>query len=525
MRLDIKLNYEIAYDCLESLIPPIARWFDKDFELMSMNSWGFHYKPELMKEDGLLSSCFSSGTYTSFEYLEKYHGIQLIQKEKTYFEDMINIIKNELNSQKPVIIYNDSYFCPWYSTRYKKLHGRHFCLAVGYQDDNIIVLDSQYAKEGTLLPLSEFEKGYDGYFLCNDLVTYQKDVDWKGILLLSISDKRRFGDGNNMFNSLRVFAKDLVEKLDLTNEMKDYVEIPSASQIVTNLSILGNKRKQYSFAIRYLSQKYKVIELDILASKFEELSNRWSTVFGLLIKAYYSKNDKRLIKRMADRISELADEEEKVYLLIKDIYNFQGHVNSKEDISLSHLKIDISKVSYVDLRNYANCKGFGYDLDPNNLSEFSDGGRYIYIDSNSIHNVVNIGAMSFNLLNSGDRYDNISCKEQMIQINLEPQSYIMFLGCSEWGSHTDNIKLIFEGDETESIPIQLTNIASTEPVFGEQIINIGKYVVKTKTCVVDLPFSANLFSKMYSINNGKSIKGIKLPYCPNIHIFAISFGV
>lgn len=525
MRLDISLNYEIAYDCLENLIPPIAKWYSKDYELMLMNSWGFRYKgPSFNEKDTLFSTLFDSGTYSNFEYLEKYHGIQLVRHENYSFEDIILNIKCELNSQKPVIVFNNSYWCPWYTERYKKLHYPHYFLAIGYEDDGIHVIDSQYASNGVFLPFGDFQNGFRDFYICNNLESYTKEINWKGLLKSSISDMDFFSGNSNMFNALKVFSNDIVDKLDLQAEMSDYIELPSASQIITRLSDIGKKRKQYGYALKYLFQKCQINELDILSGEFMNLSTKWSTVFGLLLKAYYSGNDVRLLKRMGDRINELANDEEVIYLKIRSICESYVISNSDLIITKPDKNFDISKCIHVELSAHANNKGIGYDLNPANSSELSDGGRYIYVDNEIANYTICVDKISFKLLNYENRYDNIACKEQTISVNIEPQNYIMLLGCSEWGSHTDTVNLVFEDNSIKDISVELSNVASDTPVFNETMVSIGSYVYKNKTSVDKTPFKASLFFKTIPINSNKAIKSILLPYCPNIHIFAVSFG-
>ena len=526
MRLNIKLSYEAAYDCFENLIPPIARWYGKDYELMSMHSWGFRYRPSPKNHGELFSRSFDSGTYPNLEYLGKFHGIQLIHHTKLCFDSMINIIKSELDTQKPVIIFNDLYWCPWYTSRYKIMHGGHYCLAIGYEDDGIYVIDSQYASDGALLPFDDFRMGFGDFFLCNSLEVYEKEFDWKELLRSSIADSTMFSGPNNMFDALKLFSNDILDKLNLIDEMKEYQDIPSASGIVSKLASIGKKRKQYSLALSFLSKKYQIFDLDILSRKFIELSNKWSMIFGLLIKAYYTNSDSILLKRMADKINKLAYAEETILGEIRDVCNdFQCFTSSEIDSDLSISNFDISECSHIDLANYANNKGFGYDLNPNNLSEFSDGGRYIYIDNAIGCDEIDVDGVSFLILGNNERYDNISSKGQTIPVNLKPQKYIMFLGCSEWGSHTDKVELFFKDGEIEEISIELSNIASTAPAFGERMITMGRYVFKRKTAVDLTPFRANLFLKVHSIRSSKAIEQLKLPYYPNIHIFAISFGI
>ncbi|GEM_PF-2756494 len=525
MRLDINLNFDIAYDCLENLIPPLAKWFGKNYELMSINSWGFEYSRLVNdQEEKLLSKSFSSGTYSNFEYLAKYHGIQLIRHEKVAFKTMVSCIKNELNSKKPVIIYNDSFWCSWYTERYKKIYGTHYCLIIGYESDGLFVIDSQFARNGAFLSYDDFEMGYNDYFICEVSNTNEMDTNWIEILRLSISNRKMFCSNDNMFNALKFFAIDIVEKLDLNIEMNDYKELPSSSPLITKLSNIGKKRRQFSNALNFLSKEYGVVELDVLSKKFLELSNIWSSIFGLLIKAYYTNNDIRLLKKIRDKITKIANEEENIYLEIKSIISLTSFSTNKVYFSSPDPEIKICKYSYVDLINNTNSKGFGYDLDPNNLSEFSDGGRYIYIINDYTSKMLKLNNMSFKLLNKNESYDNISCKEQIIDIKLEPQNWIMFLGCSEWGSHADLVKLIFEDGTKENIPIELTNVVSQSSAYGEELVCVGKYAIKTDNTIDIAPFNANLFAKLYYIKHKKSISEIILPYCPNIHIFAISFG-
>ena len=100
-----------------------------------------------------------------------------------------------------------------------------------------------------------------------------------------------------------------------------------------------------------MQKKCDVPELEVIADRFLNLKSRWSTVFGLLLKAYYSDNDKKLIKRMGYRINELAEEEIiYTYLINISTYNFSLNEkgNDTKDV-MSDFKDGNFEFTYLDM--------------------------------------------------------------------------------------------------------------------------------------------------------------------------------
>ena len=138
-----------SLDCFEVQIASIALWLSSGYELMFANSWSFIF-----------------------------NNIQ---------ENTLSEIRKQLDKMMPVIIFMDSYWCPW-DNNYKSRHSSHACGVVGLggNDEYIICTDAYYQKKNIDFPLSYFACGIKGFATIEYTDVTKSDIDYVEILTRSL---------------------------------------------------------------------------------------------------------------------------------------------------------------------------------------------------------------------------------------------------------------------------------------------------------------------------------------------------
>lgn len=534
MNISIPINYVSHYSCLENLIRFVAEYYKKDFQLMSLNMWDFKYndnKKNALEMQDTIGSMLDTSAKIDFEKLDKYHGIKMQQYRLDSPHETIAHIKSEIDNGRPVAIYCNTYWNHWDKKHYKKIERGHYCLAVdvNLENNNLHIRDPQLAPEGTILPFEDYKNGFRDYFTF-EITDEVQEYRWEDLLMASIKNIKNESRAVAAFDEIKIFAQDILVNLDLKKETAGYDIMPFYAPIFQTLYDLSNRRKQYGCTLSYLGEKNNISKLNLFGERMMTLGVKWSCLFGFLSKAHFKGNDSKMIQKFSDNLNQLSQDEEALFLDIQKLcLSGNQNKNMKDAVHLEKRAANkIEKHTFIDLKPYVNNKGFGSEYDINCKSEISNGGRYFTNESLPDQDIIVQDDMMFKILmienRNSDHFDNIECMGQELIIDQNEHNHIMFLGCSELGSHSDTVDIVYIDDSVEQVTLEMTNWGESVNLFGDSIVWVGKCVENIGKEITELPFSAHLFGIKIKLKNRKSIKMIKLPYCPNVHLFSITLG-
>lgn len=530
MRLNITAQHDDACNCLEDLFISVADWFKADYELMFSEAWGFSYNRECKtSETNLLSALFRPGDGDRDLLWQLYHGIEVTCIQPKSASEVIDAICHELDNNKPIILYMDSFWCPWFKGRYQQFHTAHYCLITGINDtrDILYCVDGQNAGKGAELPIYNMAQGFGEYITFNRVEPIFAERNWQKIIMDSL---KRFNlGGYSIFDMLRCFAKDLVPNIDFDAELSQYKDNPFNSPLFELFLAIGRGRKQFAKALQYLSIRDNNPQLMEFADRLIRAGDRWSSIFGMVVKCYYMNKDMELLKKVVQKIEEAADDEETIAneLMKYTETGYMGFYSNQHVKSYTPLNNDLSHYFFVDLNNYYNNKAFDEITNDNITAELSNGGRFMLSDDIPKDRIWNIEHMRFLFPKTGtDINDNISCNAQSILIPSLEYRHLMLLGCAELGNHADKLIITYTDGYSEEVPMEFTSWLTPKPVFGESIALSGRGAVKNSISGnVDIyPFPVSIYAVHYALKHVGSISSIKLPYCLNIHLFALTLG-
>lgn len=530
MKLDLTIKYVDSYDCLDNLVVDAAKWFGKEYALLFADAWGFCYKPIDELNGETFGANMQSGGAFGWEYIEKYHGLKVSIIPKTTYQDILDIVRIELKEKRPVIIYMDTFWCPWYKGYYQQLKAHHYCLVTDIDDNNnLYIVDNQMATNGAILSESNFSNGFGECMIFTLKEHSSVNADWKKIIQRAVDRVINPIGGISCFEQMRKFANDIQEKLDLNQEVISYESNPFKAPVFQSLFKLGQGRKQFSLVLDYIGNSLDKPELIILSDKLKIAGEKWVSLFGMTCKAYYRQgiDREKIVKRVVNKIYEIALEEELIASKLMEIC-INGKISELDNIMKcdeQDSKKSFNNISYIDISKQMNSEGFSSSLLSDTKAEISDGGRYFLTEGLSSKREWVVENMRF-LFPEVDKgvNDNISCFGQIIEVQQCKYTHIMILGCAELGNHLELIEIEYHDGKIESIPFRFTSWLSANANFKEVIAWTGKGAVRTDNGVEVYPFPVNLYAQNYNLQHSGEIKSIKLPECPNLHIFAITLA-
>lgn len=523
--LNIPISMDYAHDCLDSLVVAVANWYGCDHQLMFSESWEFEFPNFNLQETTIGENIIPNQKNNSYSLLGKYHGLYVNFHLEKNTERLIRAVSDELILGKPISIFLDTFWCPWYKGGFQEYHASHACLVVGFDENREVLycIDGQMANDPVELSMEMLRKGCSGYLTFQFIEDHDYKVNWKELIYNSLESTGLETDMNNFFNDMVSLALCIKDNFDIKRELKGFEEHPFQAHIFKRLLMVERGRKQYAHFLRYIGEKNNKNELINISYDFIKAGELWSSIFGMMIKGVYIGNPQYITDRVSAKIIAASRLEKSIAINLMKILEGSDLVSSPS--FKETLKDDFHIFNYVFLNKYYNNQGFG-KLTPDCKAEFSNVGRFFLSESLPTENDWSVGNMKFRFPKvSEDRCDNIACAGNRIIISTEESfSAIMFLGSAEFGNHSEEVVLEYNDGTCENVRIEFSSWAESKPAFGECIAWTGKAAVRSDTGLVSYPFPVHIFAKSYIINKDKLLIGLILPQYPNIHIFSITLA-
>lgn len=495
--------------------------------MMFISSWRFDLIPsDALNEPATLGERIVIIETDVLKDLEEYHGIKVTPLKIQGVKNILNKVAEELTAGRPVGLAVDAYVCPW-DPGYRRHHFSHAILVIGWDEAKrcLICMDPYYAVENGALPIDELQEAE--MLSCVTFVLGEESKEGQTVELREIvTNATAILEETNSFNNMRRFAKE-IRDLDLGKELEGYESDCLQAPLVWRLYEVSRTRRRFAKALSFLAGKLNLPELADIASQLDKAGIRWISVQGMMVKASFQEDPTETLNIISDKLYRMAAEEE---LLARALHNLLQSGGIRKDFPIqetAELFIpDAKNVIFLDLKHYFNNNGFGGN-EPECAAEMSngwDGGGFFLQQGLSRDNIWVIGRMTFKLEYLWENEnDNISCAGQVISVPKRQYSGFMYLGCSEYGSHSEPMLVKYTNGQTEEVALELSDWSLVRPVFRETVAWAGKAAISTKhEGIQELPFPVFLFAKHGVFCKSGTIESIQLPKCPNIHVFAIS---
>lgn len=500
--IKLENKHQSYFNCFEDCIASVVNYYGKDYMNLFCESWRVlpvSYNIEEEKGNyGFGSSCHAA---------EKYCG--LAPKIKTFhkYEDLKAYTVQCIGEKRPVIFLADQFDLPW-SEYYKKIHNFHYLIIFDYLEDNMFqVMDGTKQIDSVMLDLnSAYRHGTITVVLYENGIHTGEDTEYiirQSKLLLE--------------NDVEVekYYELLYHLINHYREMKDSIfnlpaEDVETEDVMNYLLDSGRGRTAFGEFLTHITGKTENNYREI-ARELKYSGAGWLTLRKKLMKVRFKENWNDKKEEFLFQFEELLDRDQKLYKKYIDINDFQSRMEEEEN-DLETLSQEI-----VDLYEYFDSNGFNSLTWKNDLG-FDQAGYYYELDRKEAYYQEKNCHFTFAL----DRpLDNISCSNQIITINRKDVKAIMIIGSCENGDYVDKLHLIYdEGNETADIAF---------PDWWESGRYGEKIIKKTNCCrqvdgEVRKMGEVSIFGQLVRAVKGSKhvLESIRLPDCPNMHIFGLA---
>ena len=315
MILDIELLSEKeSRDCMEDFIASIASWWGREYALMYAESWDFNFFPRDHLPADTLGSRITPRVTPTFDLLRKYHGMKFSQSGGMGSAEVLDLVQSELSEKRPVILgrsqeipiedgQNDPFFI--------MVTGIDGTSAVIYYLRYRIDAGSEGGNELERMPVEDLKSWCDSCTTVEIEGEEAADVDWRKIIESTHVRLNGSSTSGNVFNSMRCFADEVRNALNIEAEVKGYPNLFFVP-LFNNLMRISHGRVQFARLLQHLFERYQVGDLRNTAADLEGIGREWNLIRSLFIKSSFKPGDKKLLGRISTRIDELASQEKEL---------------------------------------------------------------------------------------------------------------------------------------------------------------------------------------------------------------------
>lgn len=515
---DVNIVESTGMKCKDMAMATAARALNRDFELMFVSSWNFDYSN--IKGETIGGSIFiPNGEFVTD--LNKYHGVDTLVYSNIYSDKCLEFVLLNLDNGMPIDMNYDQAYLPWAKEIRKKAPLRYSgnIMILGHEENvlNCIDIHGTHNKEKLL-----FEKfvEYSQTINSMDFMVFNKldeNLEFDLREHVSTTLERNFGK-NGMFEKMRQYALvikdnfDFGKEIETTLKRQGQITTPTWIDFVQDIINVGRMRALYSISLSYIADKYKNEELRKLCNEFKIIWSEWQLIVSILVKAYLSNNFNRLNIRLSKKILEIIDSERKATTTLEK--SIQGKRNYVQNIKKNIKDMDLKALNYLEIEKYFNNKAFSQNDEMANF----DGLNNSYLFNLLKNPYVEIEQKKlFSLKDNG--LDNIKCLGQVLSITPILVDKILILGSCDSGAFFGEFSVYFENGDVQKNVVGFGEWRFEKCELGEELALVtDRYYLGE----VSEQEKGYIFYNTIDIYNSHPVTKIQLPYCENMHIFAIT---
>lgn len=475
-----------------------------------VNSWGFDYD----NGSDIIGECIRRDDYF-YENLEKYCNTKMNVVRTDHIGEVIDRIVDNLAKDIPTMIHFDTFFAYW-NGFYQKEHYRHVVLAVGCDMNRgiIKVIDADIKNEQFEVSFEELKKACE-FYVEYTITSGDKEYDFHEQLSEKINHDTLVRQ--DMFDDIECFAREFELRFEPEKEFDNAKTIDDMlnSKFVLEFRNIMKGRVLFIYYLRNIEQKYKRDLSQVICPLSVALS-KWNNIINLLVKNFCMNWRGNIGSKIAKMLLLIADIE-------KSAYNNLIKIMAPERENTIH-KVDEEMRQYksiaFDISRYVNNKGFGYTKDDID-SDYTGIGEFIVLNKEYEKEIyIKEKQVSFELC-LGAEFDNVICEKQTIDVETDCKAYgIAVLCSSEWGNNHEVIQCIDNEEKVEFAYVASYDMAKLD--YENKIVVGPSYMKEENVCIREI---TALTYNIVRFEKQMDLKKIILPYCLNMHIFAISLLV
>lgn len=496
-------------NCAEYLIRAVANYYERDYEMMFIGSWGFDLdcNKNIYNDDYI-----SDHTTDSWRYLKKHHGIEIRWHGFKEYKDFEEFVRDKLKNDEPVMVCVDLYWIPWVVQDYQREHWGHMVLIVAENTDGWLCYDF-FSTEQKLLPHNHMEHCFCDVYdfklhIYSEIDFDQCETEIKQGLLDNLIKTDAFKKMNQLSECILMdFKRSMIERSITLGDFQ-------TSDLMEKLNRLSQRRSQFALMLGYFFKSSKGAgEITSFEKQLSYCAACWKSVWGLLQKAYLMKDPSTIIEKVSKKIKEISCVEQKIceaLLCEKKIVldATKEYLNSSIQLMAQNTSIAIE-----DIANHRSIQMEG----KKNTSSIND--IFIIEDAVLKERKICIGNIMYKLCNSDIPFDNVSCMGQRILVNKKIVGFSM-LSNADYAHQTENI-VICGYDKEVTLPFNVTYSQWHTTEFGQHLAWRGTAGIMRGSVIETHPLQICIYNSDFWLGQAFYVKEIVLPYCPNIHIYGI----
>lgn len=468
----------VGLDCYANSILTILNWKLGEFYLVFYDSWCFYYQKKKSLGDSIMNP-LDKVWYN----LKKYYNFSCYEIER---EIAVEQIKDNLQSNMPIIICIDMFFCNW-TNNYRVDHAEHVVIVNGYDStkDCFCVMDTMPVKTNIEIESTELSAG----LVWAQNVSFCKDTKRNANVRAYLYEKINRLERDNHFEQLGKFVGEITKER-VEKELQDNRYIWSIP-LIKNLKRWYGDRKQFLIALKGIDENdnSEINYYKIISEVFEEVVKQWGVIVNLLYKYKIMGCVKE--NEVIERFEKLILLEKATFREIKDIVE-SGRTEKVNEV---FLEVDNIDIEYNFMSHFYGNEDFECVTELPKSFKIGEGLVRFYHNS---------------------KFNNcISCMGQEIAVNKKVK-VLHFIGYSTWGNQIGEVKIRYE-DEEEGIELRMSDWCLGE-TFCEKTLWKGKFVTQDSKKDVSTGY---IYDAELRLNVNKCLETITLPQNKDIILFSV----
>ncbi|WP_418038486.1 BtrH N-terminal domain-containing protein [Paenibacillus xylanilyticus] len=491
-------------NCLESQIISIALSWNKRYELMFLGKWGFSFRSREYDTASITGDRILTQMDDTFIPLEYYHGIKMEEHQVAKTSAMMDLIQLYLAENVPVILFVDSYWCPW-DPGYQTYHNMHFVIVVGIDEkqERFICVDGFYDKHREHLPLKDLHQYCS---VCYSIRNVEKKQSIPSTEEVAAYTWNKLSGEYGMKEAIISFSEDIIHHFNYTEEIGRYKDKWWASPLFKRLIKVSQGRLLFAEALHFMND----VRLSPIVDEMKLASRNWENLRVMLLKSSHLADPMVMLQRVANKLEEMAEAEAQI------LQQFSEMVQTDET---RHQSID--RHYYVEMRYLVNNRAFGSFDTPGN---FCDGLFFLAHDLPSTA-IWAVSSTTF-LMESYDGYshDNMTARGQ--RVDIESEQYFEKVDLLIAFTKKTSCQVFIENSsgELQEWLLEGEHWITGQADSSKDIGYSGQMALYEKEKVRLLPQLGRICALRFQLREASQVAALTFSFNEDVHIFSITLS-
>lgn len=306
--------------CIDDCIMSVADYFHKNYIYMYTKGLHFTYFPKIQRNESVLNCIRTSSIYPvsehnlqeKLQYLQDFVGLRIDVKPNIDISknELVDFIRKNIRRDIPIGIFLNTYWTPWHTAYFHKVHMPHSFLIIDINDreEYLLCMDGVLCDQPVRLP-------FKNLFLCTGLISFNPieprvNLNFYNVISQIVGN---LYDNEKLYSCdcIRAFSRD-IGKLNFKQEEKNLYRDLNISPFMFGLKSVEFSRKNMADMFGYMSEQFRCQKQELLSmqSKLNAIARQWEIVIVYLIKGFYSNQFFHYRNMAAELLLTIADEEE-----------------------------------------------------------------------------------------------------------------------------------------------------------------------------------------------------------------------